>query len=93
MDGKTENTMTALEDQVIDQLYFVTSFQEVKAQSGIIEEELALTLWGLIEKGWVKCFVNPETEIELSESEFNSNYTEYHYLASKKGLMAHNLRE
>ncbi len=85
--------MTALEDQVIDQLYFVTSFQDVKDQSGISEDELVLTLWNLIKKEWVKCFTTPETEIELSESEFNSNYGDYHYLASKKGLMAHNLRE
>ena len=84
--------MTSTEDIIIDQLYFVTRFDDVLDGVELLPEALAAELWKLIEKGWVKCYLNPETEIQVSDSEFQDNFRNYHYLASKQGLLAHNRR-
>ena len=84
--------MTDIEDLIIDQLYFVTPFHKIADEVNINEVQLASELLSLINKGWVKCFNDPENEISVSESEFNKNFSNYHYLASKKGLLEHNSR-
>jgi hypothetical protein len=82
--------MSEAEFIILDQLYFVSSYKDVSDACGLDERSFADTLWGLINKGWVKCLSDPENEVEIEEDEFKSNYSNYHYLASKKGLLVHN---
>ncbi len=84
--------MSEAEFEIMDQLYFVTSFEDVISLSEINEATVAVVLWKFIDKGWVKCFDGPENEITIAEDDFKTNYAKYHYLASKKGLLAHNIR-
>jgi hypothetical protein len=84
--------MTDIEDSIIDQLYFVTPFSAIAKEVEVDNAALAKELWSLITKGWVKCFADPENEISVSATEFNNNFSNYHYLASKKGLLVHNSR-
>ena len=84
--------MTETEDLIIDQLYFVTPFTMIAGEVTIPNDELGRQLWSLIDKGWVKCFTDPENEIEVTKGEFDKNFMNYHYLASKKGLLEHNRR-
>ena len=84
--------MTDQEDQIIDQLYFVTPFKMIAGEVDLSDEQLAAELWSLINKGWIKCYAGPENEIQVSRTEFDNQFTNYHYLASKKGLLEHNRR-
>jgi hypothetical protein len=84
--------MTEAEYEIMDQLYFVTSFEDVKNLSGADETVISVVLWKFIKNGWVKCFDGPEEEVELTDDDFKTNFTKYHYLASKQGLLAHNVR-
>ena len=76
----------------MDQLYFVTSFEDVKALSRVDEHVVTSVLWNFINTGLVKCFDGPEHEIKVAEDDFKVNFAKYHYLASKEGLLAHNVR-
>jgi hypothetical protein len=84
--------MTAAEYDIMDQLYFVTSYDDIKELTGIEASIITATLWEFIDCHWVKCFDGPENEIEVEEGDFMVNFAKYHYLASKEGLMAHNMR-
>ena len=82
--------MSEAEFAVLDELYFVTPYQELQAQCGLPEGELPAVLWQLIEKGWVKCLVDPQEEIEVTQQVFEQRYNHLYYLASKQGLLMHN---
>jgi len=83
--------MSDNEFDVMDQLYFVTSYNELKEVSGLEDKLIEAILWGFIKNDWVKCLKDPEVEVEVDEVAFEKNYTNYYYLASKAGLLAHNL--
>ena len=41
-------------------------------------------------KGWLKCFSEPEVELDASSIDLEVHFRNYSYLASKEGLKAHN---
>ena len=84
--------MNNAEYDIMDQLYFVTSYEDVKELSGVEEPILPSVLWEFIKKDWVKCFDGPVKEVEVVEEDFKTNFANYHYLASKQGMLAHNMR-
>ena len=84
--------MSEAEYDIMDQLYFVTSFDDIRDLSEVKQTVLTEVLWKFISRGWVKCFSDPENEIEVAEGDFMTNFAKYHYLASKQGLLAHNVR-
>ena len=84
--------MSEAEYNIMDQLYFVTSFSDLTELIGEDESVITTVLWKIIIKGWVKCFDGPENELDLVEEDFKANFMNYHYLASKQGLLEHNAR-
>ncbi|MFW5726897.1 MAG: hypothetical protein ACOCW4_03425 [bacterium] len=46
----------------------------------------------LLEKGWIRCYLSASEEALEDEIDFENKYQTYYYLASKKGLLAHNGR-
>jgi hypothetical protein len=82
--------MSDLEYDVIDELYFVQSFVQLKNTLSWEDDMLRDTLRKLLEKGWIKCYINPTEEIFEEEIDFETTYRRYYYLASKSGLFAHN---
>ena len=84
--------MTDLEYDVIDNLYFVTSYGSLKEELSFDDRVLMQLLWRLMEKRWVKCLRDPESEIWPDHHEFELNFSDYHYLATKEGLFLHNER-
>ncbi len=84
--------MTELEFDVLDELYFVVSFRHLQDELDLSENTLKEVLCSLLEKGWVKCFLNTSEEAVKSEIDFENKYKDYHYLASKQGLLEHNGR-
>jgi len=84
--------MTTAEYDIMDQLYFVTSYDDIRKLSGVEASIINTSLWNFINRRWVKCFNGPENEIDAEEDDFLANFAKYHYLASKEGLLAHNMR-
>lgn len=82
--------MTDLEFDVLDELYFVTSFQELAQTLELEESKLCGVLFGLLKKDWIKCYVDPSDEVLSQNLDFDQHYQSYYYLATKTGLMAHN---
>jgi len=85
--------MTDREYEILDALYFTISFEtlqndlEAKEEEELIDEIIALH-----KKDWIKCLEKiSEKEVD-SEEEIKKNYKKYNFLASKKGLLAHNSR-
>ncbi len=81
--------MTDLEFVIIDELYFICNFNELLFNTSIEIQELKSTLWQLLEQDLIKCLVEEE-EQNISLVDFELNFKKYHYIASKKGLLAHN---
>ena len=84
--------MTDREYEIIDALYFTVSFDFLKMELETEESVLVTELIALIKKDWVKC-LEKVSEIEIEDIELVAkNYTNYNFLASKKGLTIHNSR-
>ena len=85
--------MTELEFDIIDELYFVTSFGRLADNLNLSPEELCQNLQALVRQGYITCYYpDPDTEIEYNPANFNQQYPQYYFLATKAGLMTHNLR-
>lgn len=84
--------MTNEEFDLLDELYFVQPYDFLKEELEWADEEIFETLKSLQEKGWIKCFKAMDEEVFEGELDLKNNYRSYFYLASKKGLMAHNGR-
>ncbi len=85
--------MNEIEYDIIDELYFVTAYQDIAAALNLTDAELCQHLAELMKKGYVKAlYPNPDTEVEFDESLFNAHCRQYFYLATKAGLLSHNSR-
>lgn len=82
--------MTDEEFDILDELYFIQTFEGLFETTEIGEPELKACLRELIDKGWVKCLDGSNAEVVLSEVAVGSKCKEYNYLATKAGLLAHN---
>ena len=77
---------------IMDELYFVISFDDLKSKLDIKDFELSGNLKEMILKGWVKCF-EQNAELEKNEISFEDKvFRTYNFLATKKGLFEHNSR-
>ena len=85
--------MTIIQEDILDELYFVTSFNDLRNALGLPEETLCLELKKLLELEFVKSFFpDPDSEITFAPETFDQDCNRYFYLATKKGLLAHNSR-
>lgn len=86
--------MTHKEFDILDELYFVTSFTSLKSSLDWPCRDLIIELRQLIAKEWVKC-IDPDTDQEITgqpQEELEKQYETILFLATKKGLMEHNSR-
>ena len=95
--GKAETTdnlnMTDSEFELLDELYFVKSFEEIRSTLRWEDGKICETLGLLLEKGWIRCYKSPTDEILDGKIDLAGNCHNYFYLASKEGLVAHNSTE
>lgn len=84
--------MTDREYEIIDALYFTVSFEYLEKELETEAVQLRDELIALIEKGWVKAMTKVSEQEMDDKQELINNYRKYNYLASKKGLLAHNSR-
>jgi len=86
------NSLTDLEYRILDELYFLTSFQTLKENLKEEESEFRRALRNLLEQGLVaqiKSTLGREEKLEVPD--FNT-LEESYFVASKKGLLIHNTR-
>lgn len=82
--------MSDLEFDLLDELYFIQSYHQIKDTLGWDDDMLRATLDQLQKKGWIKCYASPNEELFGKEIDLQTQYRNYYYLASKEGLFAHN---
>ena len=84
--------MTDIQFDILDELYFVISFDDLEKELELSRSQILNNLGEMIQMNWVKCFKD-EMELELNEIKFiESEMIKYQFLATKKGLFAHNSR-
>lgn len=83
--------MTELEFDILDEMYFIISFDQLIQKVSCSEEELKDTLQVLLNKGWIKLAEPLENQV-VPPVQFNisADPYRYHYLITKEGLLAHN---
>ena len=85
--------MNDWEYDLLDELYFLCSYQDLENRLPEQADNLKIHLESLIKNGWIKA-MEQKTDEEISDlSKFNLFYKEYNYLATKAGLFAHNSKE
>ena len=83
--------MTDVEFDIIDELYFVTAYVDLKEATEFFDEKLRINLIHLARKGWIRVYKSVDEESEIDQLDLEKNLESYYYLASKKGLFEHNL--
>ena len=80
--------MSDVEFDILDELYFVISFEDLQNQLGMDEKDLTEHLRGIFKKGWLRVFndLASAADITFSEQKVKDSFL----LASKSGLKAHN---
>ncbi|MEP0710608.1 hypothetical protein [Algoriphagus sp.] len=81
--------MNDAEFDLMDELYFVQPYSYLRETLAWEEELLLLTLQGLFSQGYIKCLDDPDTE-RFGAVDIMKEGTSLYFLATKKGLMAHN---
>ncbi len=81
--------MSDPEFDLVDELYFVQHYSFLKEQLGWEDSILLSTLKSLHLKEYIKCLASPDQEI-FRTVDFEKEGSTLYYLATKKGLMAHN---
>jgi hypothetical protein len=85
--------VTDSEFDILDELYFVTSFRDLLQKTSLPAPTLEKGLRNLLEQEYIKSFYpNPDTEQAYETTSFGAICRDSFYLATKAGLLAHNTR-
>lgn len=83
--------MSDNEFDLIDELYFVQSYDVIKEALKWESELLNSTLFSLYQKDYIKILIGHDDEFSsVIEAYEKFNWEDKYYLASKKGLLLHN---
>ncbi|WP_425637366.1 hypothetical protein ACPUEN_18280 [Algoriphagus yeomjeoni] len=81
--------MSEEEFDLMDELYFVQPYSYLAETLAWEDELLLATLQKLYSQGLVKCLDDPDTE-RFGVVDISKEGKDLYFLATKKGLMAHN---
>lgn len=85
--------MTDAEFDILDELYFVTSFRDLTQKTGLSAASLEQHLRSLLEQGLVRSYwPDADTELAYEPTSFGAISRDAFFLASKEGLLQHNTR-
>ena len=79
--------MSELEYDVLDELYFVTSFEELQRQTDLDPVVIKDTLTALMARGWVQPVATPG---QPAPGHAGVALEQQSFLATKAGLLQHN---
>ncbi|MCJ8163326.1 hypothetical protein MKJ04_00625 [Pontibacter sp. E15-1] len=83
--------MSENEFDLLDELYFVTAYPDLKSTLSLSDEELCAALQALIRQGYVRIlYPDPDTDYVYDEHAFGQHCQQYYFLATKAGLVVHN---
>lgn len=81
--------MTDKQYTLLDELYFIQNVDSLQKELGWARDEVIEVLLELFENGWLKV-VKLDEEIEISKETLWQQINQHGFIASKKGLFAHN---
>ena len=85
--------MTDPEFDLLDELYFVTSFRTLQEKTRVPAPELENQLRSLLEQGLIRSYwPDADTELAYETTSYGAIARDASYLASKEGLLQHNTR-
>lgn len=83
--------MSNNEFDILDELYFVTSFPDLRSTLSLSDQELCDALQSLIRQGYVRIlYPDQDTEHDYDEATFSQHCQDFFFLATKAGLVVHN---
>ncbi len=84
--------MTELEFDILDEMYFLISFDKLRQELELETDLLVDQLANLHSKGWIRILSGEVDAHPDALANFKEEFRNYNYLASKTGLLAHNSR-
>ena len=86
------STFSRLEFDVMDEVYFMSSFKQIAANTKASTEELTQTLISLLQNEFIQQLIyNPViNDFEKMDKYDEAQLTTASYVATRKGLLAHN---
>jgi len=82
--------LTNNEFDLLDELYFVQNYNELKDALEWNDAQIQSTLKSVSQKGYVKLLSDHDTEYAFSALNEDTPWKQLYFLATKKGLMVHN---
>lgn len=82
--------MTDSEFDVLDELYFVTSFGQLKEATQLETTRLIDIIQSIHQKGWIRIMETVDEEVPAGQLDLPNLAGNYYFLATKEGLLAHN---
>ncbi len=82
--------MTDFEYNLLDELYFIKTFDELQKLADYNEIDLLTEIWNLVEKKWVKILDKLDNELELNKQFYKEHHKSLRFNITKQGLLAHN---
>ncbi len=82
--------MTDLEFDLLDELYFIKSIEELTKTLKINELNITNIIWELIEKKWVKVLDLQDNELILNKEVYLERCKLVRFNVTKQGLLTHN---
>lgn len=86
--------LTDLQFQILDSVYFVESFENIREEADATLPVVVAEMRYLIDKGWIQVMqFDGEKDDYVRTAIFDTDHLEeYHFLATRDGLMKHNGR-
>ncbi len=81
--------MTQIESIILENLYLISSFDELKEMSQLDEKNIKVALKSMIIKEWVAVYPDPSGDPLTGLQNFEEGFRNYFYLSTKKGMMVH----
>ncbi|WP_296620825.1 hypothetical protein [Marivirga sp.] len=82
--------MNEQEIDLLDELYFVQSFKDVKSALDWKDEDVQKHLYSLNQKEYIKMLINHDEEYDGNKELNSIPWNDLYFLATKKGLLEHN---
>ena len=88
------NEITDIQFRILDSLYFVEPFDKIVEESGESSYIVADDLKTMISRGWVQVMEFDKKTGDFAKTIFydSDNMREFHFLATKDGMLRHNGR-
>ena len=84
--------MNKKEFEILDELYFLVSFDDLQEALNYDRSELRDILKSLVRKKWVKLYKTVNEDVDWNKVDVENLFDKYHYLARKEGVIVDNRR-